>query len=162
MSTSINLPAPIIRRAVKADETAIRHCAKQAYARYIGSMGRKPAPMTAEFDAQISAGHIHVALSCEGNFLGYIVFFPDEHGMHIESVAVLPSAAGRGIGKKLIGFCENQACRQGVDLVHLYTNERMADNLKIYRHLGYVETARRVEAGFHRVFFEKKICQSVR
>jgi hypothetical protein len=35
-------------------------------------------------------------------------------------------------------------------------------NLQIYSHLGCIETARRVENGFHRVFFEKKICQKSR
>jgi hypothetical protein len=38
---------------------------------------------------------------------------------------------------------------------HLYTNEKMTDNLSIYRKLGYVEVARRTENGFNRVYFEK-------
>jgi len=41
--------------------------------------------------------------------------------------------------------------------VHLYTNEKMTDNLSIYPRLGYVEVARRHEDGFDRVFFEKRL-----
>lgn len=41
--------------------------------------------------------------------------------------------------------------------VHLYTNERMIDNLSIYPRLGYVEVERRLEDGFKRVFFEKRL-----
>lgn len=162
MTTAPALAAPTIRLAVEADEAAVRDCAVQAYARYTGLIGRQPAPMTAQFDAQIAAGQVHVALDGAGSFLGYIVFYPDARGMHIESVAVLPGAAGRGVGKALVRFCEQEACRRNLGVVHLYTNEKMADNLQIYPHLGYTETSRRAEDGFRRVFFEKKISRRLR
>ena len=114
--------------------------------------------MTADFYMQISVGQIYVAFSRDGAFLGYIVFYPDERGLHIESVAVMPDAAGQGIGKALVRFCEAEAHRKGFNVVHLYTNEKMAENLLIYPRLGYAETARHIEGGFHRVFFEKEIC----
>ncbi len=41
------------------------------------------------------------------------------------------------------------------------TNEKMSQNLSIYPHLGYVETGRRIEDGFNRVYFEKKLPHSV-
>ena len=69
---------------------------------------------------------------------------------------MLPSAAGRGVGKTLIGFCED-AARQRRMNVHLYTNEKMTDNLSIYPKLGYVEVARRTADGFNRVYFEKTL-----
>jgi hypothetical protein len=39
----------------------------------------------------------------------------------------------------------------------LYTNEVMTENQAIYAHLGYRETARRTEDGYHRVFMEKEL-----
>lgn len=33
----------------------------------------------------------------------------------------------------------------------------MTDNLSIYPRLGYVEVERRLEDGFNRVFFEKRL-----
>jgi ribosomal protein S18 acetylase RimI-like enzyme len=157
MNTYLELSTLLIRQAVAEDEAAVRDCAEQAYVRYIGLIGRKPAPMTADFGMQISAGQVHSAFDRQGVFLGFIVFYPDERGMHIENVAVLPSAAGQGVGRALVRYCERQACYQDVEVVHLYTNEKMAENLKIYSRLGYIEIARRMEDGFHRVFFEKKI-----
>jgi GNAT superfamily N-acetyltransferase len=68
-----------------------------------------------------------------------------------------PRAAGCGVGKTLIGFCENAARQRGMNAVHLYTNEKMTDNLSIYPKLGYVEVARRTESGFNRVYFEKSL-----
>jgi ribosomal protein S18 acetylase RimI-like enzyme len=147
-----------ILQAVADDEAAVRDCAEQAYIRHAGLIGRKRAPMTADFDMQISAGQVYVAFDGDRDFVGYIVFYPDERGLHIESVAVLPGAAGQGIGEALVRFCEHEARRQGFKVVHLHINEKMAENLLIFTRLGYVEIARRIKDGFHGVFFEKEIC----
>lgn len=144
-----------IRPAGPGDAAAVRDCADRAYARYVPLIGRRPAPMEADFAAQIVAGEVHVAE--DGAVLGYIVFRPEGRHMLLESVAVRPEAAGRGIGKALIGFCEAVARRGGLASVRLYTNAKMAENLSIYPRLGYAETGRRVEDGFARMYFEKAL-----
>ena len=147
----------MIRQAVTEDEAAIRACAESAYARYVAAIGRKPAPMVADFAAQIAAGQVHVATDEGDGMQGFVVFFPKQDHMFLENVAVQPTAAGRGIGKSLIRFCEEEARRLGLGAVHLYTNEKMTENLSIYPHLGYTEVGRRTEEGFNRVFFEKRL-----
>ncbi|TWF50398.1 GNAT family N-acetyltransferase [Neorhizobium alkalisoli] len=149
----------MIRPAVEADESDIRTCAESAYTRYIEAIGKRPAPMDADFAAQIEAGEVHVSAADDGAFQGFIVFFPENGRMFLENVAVMPSAAGKGVGKSLIGFCEDEARRLGLAAVELYTNEKMIENLSIYPRLGYVETGRRTENGFNRVFFEKTLEQ---
>ncbi|MDQ8730684.1 GNAT family N-acetyltransferase [Bradyrhizobium sp. LHD-71] len=147
----------MIRKAVKDDEAAIRACAENAYVRYVAAIGRKPAPMVADFASQIAAGHAYVAMDGDDDLQGFIVFFPQEDHMFLENVAVQPAATGRGIGKSLVQFCEDEARRLGLGAVHLYTNEKMTDNLAIYPHLGYTVVDRRTEDGFNRVFFEKHL-----
>ncbi len=147
----------MIRRAVAADEPAVRACAESAYARYVAAIGRKPAPMVADFAAQIGAGHVHVAVDDEDRPQGFIVFFAKDGRMFLENVAVRPEAAGQGIGGALIRFCEDEARRAGLAGVRLYTNARMTENLSLYPRLGYVEVERRTEDGFDRVFFEKRV-----
>ena len=147
----------MIRLAVAGDEPEIRDCAEQAYARYVPLMGRKPAPMVADFAGQIAAGQIYVATDDQDAFQGFIVFYAEEGHILLENVAVLPRAAGRGVGRALIGFCENAARQRGMNAVHLYTNEKMTDNLSIYPKFGYVEVTRRKEHGFNRVYFEKSL-----
>lgn len=147
----------MIRLAVAADENDIRTCAEGAYTRYIAVIGRRPAPMDADFAAQIAAGHIHVSTGPAGELRGFIVFFVENDHLMLENVAVMPAAAGKGIGKTLIGFCEDEARRLGLSTVQLYTNEKMAENLSIYPRLGYVEIDRRTENGFNRVYFEKRL-----
>lgn len=145
----------MIRKATASDEAEIRACAEQAYARYVPLIGRKPAPMVADFAAQIASGIVHVATDEDGRFQGFIVFDVEDDHVFLENVAVLVNAAGRGIGKALIAYCETAARQQGLRAVHLYTNEKMTDNLSIYPKLGYVEVDRRSEDGFSRVYFEK-------
>lgn len=145
----------LIRPATAADEAAIRACATAAYSKYVAAIGRKPAPMTADYTAHIARGEAHVAVDETGAPLGFIVFFSEGKSMQLENVAVLPSATGRGIGKALVKLCEDEARRRGHPVVQLYTNEKMTENLPLYPHLGYRETERRREDGFNRVFFEK-------
>ena len=145
------------RPAAPADEAAVRSCAQAAYARYVPAIGRRPAPMDADYDASIAAGHVRVATGPDGAVVGFVAFFEARGAMMLETVAVRPGAAGRGIGKALIALCEAEACRAGLPAVRLYTNARMVENLSIYPHLGYVETGRRHQDGFDRVFFEKRL-----
>lgn len=147
----------MIRPAILDDEAGVRECAESAYARYVAAIGRKPAPMVADYAAQIAAGELYVATDEHNVLQGFIVFFPHEEHMLLENVAVQPWASGRGIGKALIKFCEDEARRLGLSAVHLYTNEKMTENLAIYPRLGYVEVDRRIEDGFNRVFFEKHL-----
>lgn len=145
----------MIRPATAADEAAIRACAEAAYSRYVPAIGRRPAPMDADYAAHIAAGDVHVAEDEAGRFAGFIVFFREGDAMQLENVAVLPAFAGRGMGRSLITFCEAAAEVQGLRAVRLYTNEKMTENLSLYPRLGYREIARRNEHGFNRVFFEK-------
>ena len=147
----------MIRLALATDEAAIRDCATRAYARYIPLIGRRPAPIEADFATQIASGQVYVATGAAGDVLGYIVFHPEEDAILLESVAVLPAAAGCGIGKALIRFCEEMAHQQGFCRVRLYTNAKMLENLAIYPRLGYVQVDRLTEDGFDRVFFEKRL-----
>lgn len=147
----------MLRKAIATDETAIRLCAEAAYRQYVALIGKAPAPMTADFRSQISNGWVRVAENETGAVQGFVVFYQRQNNMFLENVAVHPVAAGKGIGRDLISLCEQTARRLGLGAVELYTNEKMAENLSIYQHLGYVETGRRKEAGFNRVYFEKTL-----
>lgn len=146
-----------IRTARPEDAAAVRACAVQAYSQYIEVIGRKPAPMLADFAAQISAGYVYVSASEQETLRGFIVFYPQAEHMFLENVAVTDAGRGKGIGKSLINFCETQAINLGLNSVRLYTNAKMTDNLSIYPRLGYCEVERRTEDGFDRVYFEKRV-----
>lgn len=147
---------PEIRPARPGDLPQIRTCAEQAFAPYIARMGQRPAPMDADYAAAIQSGHTHVATDGE-TLLGFLIFTPTSHGTLLDTVAVSPNARGKGIGKALIAFCETSARAAGAAKVTLYTNAAMTENLSLYPALGYRETHRATENGFHRVYFEKPL-----
>ena len=154
-------PAPgasgrAIRPAGPADLDAVRRCVLEAYALYVPRIGREPAPMTADYATLIGAGEIWVAEEA-GRVVGVLVLRPLPGSLFLENVAVLPACQGRGIGRALIAFAERHARALGLPEVTLYTNERMTENLLLYPRLGYVETGRRTEEGFARVYFRKPL-----
>lgn len=148
-----------IRPAVAADLESVRRCAEAAYALYVPRIGRKPAPMVADFESQIGAGQVHVLVE-DDRVLGYIVLYPRDDHLHIENVAVFPDLQGDGVGRALLAFAEAEARRAGVAAIELYTNQMMTENLSFYPRLGYRETGRGEEAGFARVFYRKEFDQA--
>lgn len=148
-----------IRLATPGDLGAVRQIAREAYAVYVPRIGRKPAPMTQDFAAAIEAGRLWVA---GAPVTGYVVAYPRGDHWHLENIAVAAAARGRGIGRALIGFVEAIARDTGAVAVELYTNARMTENLALYPRLGYVQTDRRTEDGFDRVFFRKIVEGSAR
>ena len=150
-------PRPgVIRPALESDLVAVRRCAEAAYAGYVARIGRKPAPMVADFGAALAAGGLFVAEDEEsGGIAGYIVFYPRGDYVHLENVAVDPTRQGRGLGRALIEFAERRGRDLGLGRIELYTNAKMTENLALYPRLGYREFARRVEDGFDRVYFGK-------
>lgn len=145
-----------IRLAVPEDLSAIRRCAEDAYALYVPRIGKKPAPMIADFAAQIDAGQVHVCIE-GGELAGYIVLYPRGDHLHIENVAILSALQGSGLGRKLLVFAEAEARRAGLAAIELYTNQKMTENLTFYPRLGYVELRRAEEDGFARVFYRKDL-----
>ena len=129
---------------------------RDAYAVYVSRIGRKPAPVGADYESLVAAGAVWVASAADG-IVGVLVLRSAPTALLLENVAVTPAAQRRGIGKRLIAFAEERARELGLDRVKLYTNERMTENLVLYPALGYVEVGRRREHGFDRVFFEKRI-----
>lgn len=145
------------RPAVPSDVPWVRACAEAAYAPYVEVIGQKPAPMVADFETYVRQGHLHLAMATDSAPVGFVVFFARARDMFLENVAVLPSATGQGAGRALIGLCEAEAVNAGLNRVVLYTNAKMAANLRLYPRLGYVEVDRRHEDGFDRVYFEKAL-----
>lgn len=142
--------------AEPADADAVAACVRAAYAQYVGRIGREPAPMAADYPALIAAGGVWVARS-GAEVAGVLVLRPQPPSLLLENVAVAPAHRGRGLGRALIAFAEEQARAAGLDAVTLYTNERMTENLRFYPALGYVETGRAMQDGFARVFFRKAV-----
>jgi len=121
-------------------------------------MDREPAPMLADYAELISRGVVHVLHERPtGELRGLIVLWPTDGAMCVDNVAVDPRYQGRGIGRRLITFAEEQARAAGLPELRLYTNEVMTENLAFYARLGFEEIGRRVDDGYKRIFLRKLV-----
>jgi ribosomal protein S18 acetylase RimI-like enzyme len=154
--TDTTNPDVLIRPATVNDVPMIRDCVRSAYAKYRDRVDRELAPVLADYDALVAHKVVWV-LAAQQEVQGVLVMFPQSGAMFIENVAVHPGAQGRGYGQRLLLFAEAQARRHALGELSLYTNEVMTENLRLYDRFGYVETDRRIEDGYRRVYLTKRL-----
>lgn len=146
----------MIRPATAHDVAPVQALIEAAYALYIPRIGARPGPMLEDYAALIAQGRVEV-FEEQGLVLGVLVLIAQADGLLLDNVAVSPAAQGRGLGRQLMAHAEARARQLGLEVVRLYTNEAMSENLGLYERLGYRETHRAVQAGFRRVFMEKRL-----
>ncbi|MBY6004338.1 GNAT family N-acetyltransferase [Salipiger bermudensis] len=147
---------PRITQAVPPDLAEVEAIVEAAYRPYVARMGMLPGPMRDDYAAHIAAGQLRLLRDAEG-VAGLLVLIPEEGHMLLDNVAIAPRAQGRGYGRRLLEFAEDEAQRQGFAVIRLYTHVSMTENIAIYGRRGYVETHRAEVAGLHRVYMEKRL-----
>jgi ribosomal protein S18 acetylase RimI-like enzyme len=145
-----------LRLAVPDDVAELRAIAAAAYGIYIPRMGRPPPPVTADYAAAVDRSEVWVAVGGE-EIAALLVLVPRPDHLLLENIAVRPSAQGTGIGVRLLALAEQEAQRQGLDEIRLYTHVTMTENIAFYPRHGYTPTHRSSQAGFERVFFTKRL-----
>jgi ribosomal protein S18 acetylase RimI-like enzyme len=146
-----------IRSGLGQDQPQLERIAAEAYQQYIPVMGKKPAPMLADYAAHLDRDTVYVALDGE-ILIGYAIIISKKDGWWLENIAVDPAHAGKGVGTALIARLEGDLARQ-TDYYQLYTNRLMLRNIDWYLRLGFIETGRRLEDGYERVFFRKTLAR---
>jgi GNAT superfamily N-acetyltransferase len=146
----------MIRPATPADAEAVRAVVDASYGHYVARIGKPPGPMLDDYVRRIAVGQAWV-LEHDGRIVGILVLAPEAGGLLLDNIAVLPDSQGKGFGRILIGFAETEARGRGCDEIHLYTHMLMHENIALYRRLGFVETARRSEKGYDRVYMTKHL-----
>ncbi|MFS0772739.1 GNAT family N-acetyltransferase [Sphingomonas sp. 1P08PE] len=150
------MPIHPIRRAGPADVPAIRSAVREAYAHYVERLGRRPAPMTADYAALVDDGAVWV-LEVDGEVAGLIVLRRALDHLLVSNVAVAPAHQGHGLGRALLGYAEAQARAEAFRELRLYTHELMHENIALYTRLGWEEYDRGEHEGFRRVFMRKPV-----
>jgi ribosomal protein S18 acetylase RimI-like enzyme len=135
---------------------AVTMLVREAYAKYVGRIGREPAPMLVDYEAAIMARETWVLVEGDETS-GVLVMRPENDHLFVETVAVRPDRQGSGLGRRLMAFVEEAARDRGLREIQLYTNEKMEENLPFYRSLGFEETGRRFDEGYRRVFMKKRL-----
>jgi ribosomal protein S18 acetylase RimI-like enzyme len=126
---------PLIRKAMAEDTARIGAIARAAYAKYVPRIGREPAPMVADFAAEVAAGHV-VVIGTAGAVDGYMIAWPEADAYLIDNIAIDPARQGQGLGRQLMDHAVGEAKHRRLSAIRLYTNAAMTENLSDLRPYG--------------------------
>lgn len=152
----------VIERAQPSDSDAIKQMVISAYAKYVPRMGgQEPAPIKEDYQAIITSQSQEVFVlrrQIDGDAVGSVLLSdPGDGSIKVNNLVVGPSAQGRGYGRLLMNHAEDVAQERGRTAMVLFTNEKMTENITLYAKMGFVETGRREEDGYQRVYFRKDL-----
>ncbi|MGI9436638.1 MAG: GNAT family N-acetyltransferase [Geminicoccaceae bacterium] len=107
----------MIRVAASTEDlTAIRRIAEDAYSPYVARLGRKPAPMVADFEKHLVDDW--VVVFARDHVLGYAVVRTlgevPQQVMLLDNIAVAIDAQRQGIGNALIEHVEQHVLAAGM------------------------------------------------
>jgi GNAT superfamily N-acetyltransferase len=145
-----------IRQALPSDGDAVRALVDEAYRHYVARLGKLPMPMRDDYDRRIADQQAWVDDE-DGDIVGLVVLEDQPDALLLDNVAVKPAAQGKGRGRALIAFAEQEARRRGYAEIRLYTHELMVENIARYQRLGFSELHRVHEKGYDRVYMTKKL-----
>jgi GNAT superfamily N-acetyltransferase len=145
-----------LRPATGSDAGSVAALVDAAYGHYVERIGMLPGPMTDDYTAVIRNRQVTVA-EHDGAIVGVVILTVTDEGFFIDNVAVHPSRRGTGLGRVLLQFAEAEARHAGSDAIHLYTHEKMSENLALYSRIGYVEYDRRSQGAFSLVYMRKQL-----
>jgi GNAT superfamily N-acetyltransferase len=148
----------MIRPARQSDRAAVEAVVRAAYSIYIERLGKPPGPMLDDYERRIAENAVHV-LETDGAIAAIIVLLPQPGALLLDNIAVSPAWQRRGLGGGLIAFAEAETLRLGFAELRLYTHAAMTENIALYSRLGFAETGRACQAGYHRVFMCKLLRQ---
>jgi ribosomal protein S18 acetylase RimI-like enzyme len=141
---------PSLRPAKSADIPAVVALIDAAYRHYVPILGRRPRPMDDDQQARLDNGELFV-IDDGGTLLAVLTMTVQPEAVHIFNLAVHPDAQGRGLLRRMLGFAESTARREGKSRLTLYTNAAMTRNRAINAHLGFIETGEHDTPGGYRI-----------
>ncbi|MFE0475560.1 GNAT family N-acetyltransferase [Streptomyces sp. NPDC058947] len=143
-----------IRPAGAADAPAVAEVIDAAFRPYIERIGQVPQPMREDHAANVAAGKVFVT---GDPVLGLVVVEAREDHLFLDTIAVHPTAHGRGVGRRLLRFVDARARALGLPEVRLCTNALMWENQRIYPKFGYEPVERRADGPYDRIHYRKRL-----
>lgn len=126
------------------------------YRHWFARTGRIPGPLKDDYAQRFADKQLWV-LEVDGEIVGVLVLVEQSDHLLLENVAVRPDAQGRGYGRHLIAFAEQEAMRRGFSALHLCTNVLITENVALYEHLGFSEIGRIRGVGYERICLGKHV-----
>jgi GNAT superfamily N-acetyltransferase len=146
-----------ITKANLDDLNAVKRCVEAAYRDYETTIGVSPGPLHDDYEELIRSGHVWTCKDAQGRVAGILVLFVLDDCLLLDNVAVFPQWQGSGIAGHFQDVAIREARARGLGKMRLYTHQKMTALIQMYQDHGWIETERRREAGYDRVYMEKEI-----
>ena len=143
----------LLRAGTAGDAPAIAATIAASFAQYRGKLVPESGAFreTAEnIAAELAKGAGAIVLERGAEMLGCVLIEEIEGDLYFGRLAVLPSARGLGLAKRLIEAVEGEARRRGLAGVRLGVRIVLTDNQRLFSSLGYREISREAHPGFDR------------
>jgi ribosomal protein S18 acetylase RimI-like enzyme len=138
----------VVRAALEAEAEAIATLLREAFLPfellYTPAGFAATTPTAAQIRDRWGEGPVWVALD-DTRLLGTVAAVPTGRGLYMRSMAVAPSARGRGVGSALLAQVEDFARARGLERVFLSTTPFLHDAIRLYHGAGFA----RVKEGPH-------------
>jgi predicted N-acetyltransferase YhbS len=141
----------VLRTAVAGDAASIVAIIAAAFEQYRGRLVPESGAFreTAEgISRELADGAGAIVAEQDGEALGCVMTKPVEGDLYFGRLAVVPSARGRGIARRLVEAVEAEAILRGLAGVRLGVRIALTENQRLFTDLGYVETSREAHPGF--------------
>ena len=141
----------ILRPATLSDAPAIAATIAAAFAQYAGRLVPESGALSetaASIASELSNGNGAIVAEWNGALLGCVMTKLEEDDLYFGRLAVLPSARGRNLARRLVDAVEAEARARGLPGVRLGVRIALPDNQRLFASLGYRETSREAHPGF--------------
>ena len=141
----------ILRPATLSDAPAIAATIAAAFAQYAGRLVPESGALSetpASIASELSNGSGAIVAERNGSLLGCVMTKLEEGDLYFGRLAVLPSARGKNLARRLVEAVEAEARRRGLPGVRLGVRVVLSENQRLFKALGYVETSREPHPGF--------------
>jgi N-acetylglutamate synthase-like GNAT family acetyltransferase len=109
--------------------------------------------LTMESLVEKAKAEIAYVVEDAGQLAGCIFLRPEKDCLYVGKLAVLPSAQGKGIGRRLLDIAEETALDLGLPALRLETRIELVGNHATFAAWGFERTAEKSHPGFTRVTF---------
>jgi ribosomal protein S18 acetylase RimI-like enzyme len=141
----------VLRAATAADAAAIAAIIAASFEEYrgrlepeSGAFRETPEAVAAELSREAGA----ILAERNGETVGCVIVRLLEDDLYLGRLAVVPTARGQGIARRLVEAVEDEARRRELGGVRLGVRVVLTENQKLFASLGYVEISREAHEGF--------------
>ena len=141
----------ILRPATLSDAPAIAATIAAAFTQYAGRLVPESGALSetaASIASELSNGSGAIVAERNGSLLGCVMTRLEEGDLYFGRLAVLPSARGKSLARRLVEAVEAEARTRGLQGIRLGVRIALPDNQRLFASLGYREISREAHPGF--------------